>query len=170
MATTRIVELATQVAENTKRVDELHFIVQDLPNVIESAKLKLDASIADRVTFQGCDFFTPQTVVADAYLFRWIFHIWPDKYVVAILRTLFPVMKTGARVIVNELLNPPSDSVSLSSERSLDMIMLSMHNSRERKAQEWQDLFLEADPRFGGLKILKPIGASLAIIEAIWQE
>ncbi|TGO58915.1 hypothetical protein BELL_1270g00020 [Botrytis elliptica] len=170
MATTRIVELATQVAENTKRVDELHFIVQNLPKVIEGAESKLDASIADRVTFQGCDFFTPRTVVADAYLFRWIFHNWPDKYVVAILRTLVPVMKTGARVIVNEILNPPSNSLSLSSERSLDIIMLSMLNPREREAEEWQDLFLEADPRFGGLKILKPIGASLAIIEAIWQE
>ncbi|KAF5870961.1 putative o- protein [Botrytis fragariae] len=156
-----------------KSFPRLHFIVQDLPKVIEGAKSKLDASIADRVTFQGRDFFTPQTVVADAYLFRWIFHNWPDKYVVAILRTLVPVMKTGARVIVNELLNPPSNSLSLSSERSirsLDMIMLSMHNSREREAEEWQDLFLEADPRFGVLKIWTPIGASLAIIEAVWQE
>ncbi|TGO30064.1 hypothetical protein BPAE_0008g00560 [Botrytis paeoniae] len=156
-----------------KGFPRLHFIVQDLPKVIEGAKSKLDASIADRVTFEGRDFFTPQTVVADAYLFRWIFHNWPDKYVVAILRTLVPVMKTGARVIVNELLNPPSNSLSLSSERSirsLDMIMLSMHNSREREAEEWQDLFLEADPRFGVLKIWTPTGASLAIIEAVWQE
>ena len=47
--------------------------------------------------------------------------------------------------------------------------MLSMHNSREREAEEWQDLFLEADPRFGVLKIWVPTGASLAIIEAVWQ-
>ncbi|KAF7890393.1 hypothetical protein EAF00_008708 [Botryotinia globosa] len=156
-----------------KGFPRLYFIVQDLPKVIEGAKSKLDASIADRVTFQGRDFFTPRTVVADAYLFRRIFHNWPDKYVVAILRTLVPVMKTSARVIVNQLLNPPSNSPSLSSERSirsLDMIMLIMHNAREREAQEWQDLFLEADPRFGLLKIWTPIGASLAIIEAAWQE
>ncbi|KAK6598385.1 O-methyltransferase [Botrytis cinerea] len=155
-----------------KNFPTLNFIVQDLPGVIEGAESKLDATIAERVSFQGRDFFTPQTVVADAYLFRWIFHNWPDKYVVAILRTLVPVMKTGARVIVNEILNPPSNSLSLSSERSirsLDMIMLSMHNSREREAEEWQDLFLEADPRFGVLKIWVPTGASLAIIEAVWQ-
>ncbi|TEY87529.1 hypothetical protein BOTCAL_0001g00550 [Botryotinia calthae] len=155
-----------------KNFPALNFIVQDLPGVIEGAESKLDASIAERVTFQGRDFFTPQTVLADAYLFRWIFHNWPDKYVVAILRTLVPVMRTGARVIVNEILNPPSNALSLSSERSirsLDMIMLSMHNSREREAEEWQDLFLEADPRFGVLKIWVPTGASLAIIEAVWQ-
>ncbi|KAF7945255.1 hypothetical protein EAE96_010033 [Botrytis aclada] len=156
-----------------KSFPRLHFIVQDLPKVIEGAKSGLDASVAERVSFQERDFFTPQTVVADAYLFRWIFHNWPDKYIVAILRTLVPVMKPGARVIVNEILNPPSNSLSLSSERSirsLDMIMLSMHNSREREAEEWQDIFREADPRFGVLKIWTPAGASLAIIEAVWQE
>ncbi|EMR87652.1 putative o- protein [Botrytis cinerea BcDW1] len=114
-----------------KNFPTLNFIVQDLPGVIEGAESKLDATIAERVSFQGRDFFTPQTVVADAYLFRWIFHNWPDN--------------------------------------SLDMIMLSMHNSREREAEEWQDLFLEADPRFGVLKIWVPTGASLAIIEAVWQ-
>ncbi|TGO84974.1 hypothetical protein BPOR_0444g00010 [Botrytis porri] len=116
----------------SKSFPMLHFIVQDLPKFIGGAKSKLDASIADRVKFQGRVFFTSQTVAADAYLFRWIFHNWPDN--------------------------------------SLDIIMLSMHNSREREAEEWQDLFLEADPRFGVLKIWTAIGASLAIIEAVWQE
>ncbi|KAF7914452.1 uncharacterized protein EAF01_000858 [Botrytis porri] len=143
----------------SKSFPMLHFIVQDLPKFIGGAKSKLDASIADRVKFQGRVFFTSQTVAADAYLFRWIFHNWPDKYVVAILRTLVPVMKIGARIIVNELLNPP---------RILFRFLVNVQF--EREAEEWQDLFLEADPRFGVLKIWTAIGASLAIIEAVWQE
>lgn len=93
---------------------ELHFIVQDRPEVIENATARLESNIAERVIFQAHAFFTPQPVVADADLFRWIFHDRPDKYVVAILRGLVPAMKTGARVIVNESLSPPPNSLPLS--------------------------------------------------------
>ena len=59
----------------------LRFIVQDLPKVIEDAKKKVPAELAERVTFMAHDMFTEQPVKdADVYYFRWIFHDWSDKY------------------------------------------------------------------------------------------
>ena len=52
--------------------------------------------------------------------------------------------------------------------RFYDLCMLSFFNSREREKEDWQNLFHEADERFGNIKIWTPEGASLAIIEATW--
>ncbi|KAK4665141.1 uncharacterized protein QC763_0077990 [Podospora pseudopauciseta] len=41
-----------------------------------------------QVTRTVHDFFEPQTVVADVYFFRWIFHGFSDKYNIKILRDL----------------------------------------------------------------------------------
>lgn len=49
------------------------------------------------------------------------------------------------------------------------MIMLSLYNSREREKEVWERLFREADTRFREIKIWVPDGATLAIIEAVWQ-
>jgi hypothetical protein len=82
--------------------------------VIDQAKSAAAAAAGDpnsaRVSFMSHDFFTPQTVVADVYLLRWILHNWSDKYCVRILRALIPALKPGARVIVNEDVRPAFDS------------------------------------------------------------
>lgn len=48
------------------------------------------------------DFFTPQPVAADAYFFRMIFHDWSNKNCVRILRALVPVLRKGAKVLIND--------------------------------------------------------------------
>lgn len=81
----------------------LRFVVQDLPKVIEDAKTKAPAELADRVTFMAHDMFTEQPVKeADVYYFRWIFHDWSDKYCIKILRSLIPALKAGARIMFSE--------------------------------------------------------------------
>lgn len=49
------------------------------------------------------------------------------------------------------------------------MTMLSFFNSREREKTDWEDLFREADARFGNVQVWTPEGSSLAIIEATWM-
>ena len=49
----------------------------------------------------------------------------------------------------------------------MDMIMLSLFNSRERETEDWQSIFQQADTRFIKAKVWVPEGATLAIIEAI---
>lgn len=51
----------------------------------------------------------------------------------------------------------------------MDMIMLSLYNSREREKDDWEMLFREADTRFKHVKMWVPEGAMLGIVEATWE-
>lgn len=98
----------------------LRFIVQDRPDVIqESSSQRLPDTVKDRVEFMAHDFTRPQTVTGDVYLYRHIFHNWPDAYVVEILRQLVSAMKLGARVLINETLLPEPGTASLTREREV---------------------------------------------------
>ena len=54
-------------------------------------------------------------------------------------------------------------------DRSMDLNMFAVFNAEERDLDTWQDLFRSADPRFRFLKIQKPEGSALAIMEFIWD-
>lgn len=53
--------------------------------------------------------------------------------------------------------------------REIDMIMLSLFNSRDREEKDWAMLFERASERYREVKSWVPDGASLAIIEAVWS-
>jgi hypothetical protein len=84
-----------------EKFPNLRFISQDLSTAISSAPA-VPPSVSDRVRLTIHDFFTPQTVVADAYLFRSILHNHSDKYAVRILRALIPTLRQGARILVQD--------------------------------------------------------------------
>lgn len=149
----------------------LRVIVQDLDTVVEAEAGPHPVNKPGQVEFLAHDFFTPQPIAADVFLFRWVLHDWSDEYVVRILRQLVPALKKGARVVVNESLCPESGSVPLAMERYIrymDMMMLAFTKSRLRDEGEWRGLFAQADGRFGGVRCWTPEGAALAIIEATW--
>ena len=99
-----------------KAYPQLNIVVEDLPNVIAAAKPSPD----HRIRFRAHDFFSPQPVIAaDAYLFRWVFHDWPDHYVVRILQAQVPALRHGSRIIVNESLSPGPRSLPLSLDRTI---------------------------------------------------
>ncbi|KAL4935901.1 hypothetical protein BDV06DRAFT_228393 [Aspergillus oleicola] len=161
-----------------KKNPGLKVVVQDLPNVVEEAIAMAEAGAgvgADetaRIHYHAHDFFTPQSITANIYLFRWVLHDWPDEYVVQILRQLLPVMRSGARVIVNESLCPESGSLPINVERYtryMDMMMLAINKSRLRDEDEWRGLFAQVDGGFE-VRCWTPEGAALAIIEATWRE
>ncbi|KAL8910059.1 MAG: hypothetical protein Q9171_004613 [Xanthocarpia ochracea] len=152
---------------------KLEFIVQDLPAVVEAVQNKPRAvELADRIKFMPHDMFTEQPVAADVYLFRWIFHDWPDKYVIRILQQLIPVMKNGARVLINEIIMPEPNTLPLLRERrlrTLDVDMLTWFNSREREKDDWIRIWQSVDKRFRFVDAWTPKGAALGIIEAVWE-
>ncbi|KAI0190767.1 S-adenosyl-L-methionine-dependent methyltransferase [Xylaria flabelliformis] len=147
----------------------LSVVVEDLPDVVAAAS----QMATDRVRYQAYDFFSPQPVVgADVYLFRWVFHDWPDHWIVRILRAQVPALRKGTRIVVNESLSPPRGSLPLTLERNIhfmDMLLLSTNNSRLRSIPEWQDLFHAADRRFGSISCLSPPKSAMAILEAVWD-
>ena len=104
-----------------KSFPQLKFIVQDLPAVVRAvnAKKPVPLELEDRVTFMEHDMFTEQPVSADVYMFRFVFHDWPDKYVVNILRQLVPALKPGARIIISDSILPEPNTLSELYERKI---------------------------------------------------
>ncbi|KAF2121893.1 sterigmatocystin 8-O-methyltransferase [Lophiotrema nucula] len=153
-----------------REYSSLRFISQDLGNTIETAS-SVPKDVANRVQLMAHDFFTPQPVKADAYLFRWIFHSWSDKYATRILQALIPALKPKSRVLIQDGCMPPPGVIPNWRERDLrgtDLIMKAYFNAWERDADEWRELFTKADPNFKFVGIYQPEGSALALIEARW--
>lgn len=93
----------------SRKFPELNFIVQDLPNVVQSAPGPPDAP--STVQFVEHDFFTEQSTEADLYLFRWVLHDWPDKYVIKALRNLIPRLRPGVKVVISDSCLPKLGSI-----------------------------------------------------------
>lgn len=101
----------------------LNFIVQDLPAVLEGVEDTLPADLSPhvkaRIQFQPYSFLDEQTVKnADIYLFRQVFHNWPDKYCVTILQNLVPALKPGAKIVVNGYIMPESGDMTSAVEKT----------------------------------------------------
>lgn len=158
--------------ELAHRFPNLQFIVQDLPRTVASAP-SLPPEIARRITFMAHDFHTAQPVKnADVYLFRWIFHNHSDKYAVGMLRQLIPALKRGARVVINDHVLRGVGEESLYDERimrTMDLVMLSLLNARERTEAEFEALFGEADGRFAFRGARRVEGCRMSVVEAVWE-
>jgi ubiquinone/menaquinone biosynthesis C-methylase UbiE len=101
------------------RFESLNVIVQDFDNVIQNAEKEVPHAVTQRVSFQAHDIFDDQAVVADVYYYRWVFHNWSDKYCIKILRSLIPVLRPGANVVINDICVPEPGSMALWREREL---------------------------------------------------
>ncbi len=155
-----------------RRFPNLNFVVQDLPKTIASAPA-LDGDLAVRVRFQVHDFHARQPVRgADVYLYRWIMHNHSDKYAVNMLRQLIPALKKGARVVINDHCLPEPGRETLWDEkiiRTMDLVMLSLLNAREREEGEFRQLFRVADEGFRFVGVVRPEGCRMSIVEAVWE-
>ena len=98
----------------------LRFIVQDRPEVVNVGRQELPRELIDRVMFFEHDFFDDQPVKgADVYILRWVLHDWSDQYAIKILRALIPALKTGAKVLINEIILPEPGKLTPYHERRL---------------------------------------------------
>ncbi|ROW16957.1 hypothetical protein VPNG_01428 [Cytospora leucostoma] len=139
--------------ELAKAFPSLSIVVQDMEKMVEEANANIPADLKDRFEFMVQDIFAPQTVQADVYFIRWVFHNWSDKYCALILKALIPALKPGARIIINETCMP--EPAFASHERSLD---------------EWKALLAEVDPRFVFQTVKESIDSALAVMEFIWTQ
>ena len=150
----------------------LSFIVQDQAGMrTPAAAGNVPGHLAERVTLATHDFFDPQPVVAEAYLFRHVLHAFSDRYAVEVLRALAPALRRGAHVIVNDYALPQPGAVSRLEERyvrTMDVMLQTVCNSRERDVEDWRRLFAEADPRFRLRGAWKSSGR-LWFVDVTWE-
>lgn len=180
--------------ELVKTFPNLSVIVQDMEKMVDEANADIPAELKDRFEFMVQDIFAPQTVQADIYFIRWVFHNWSDKYCALILKALIPALKPGARIIINETCMPEPGRISHWREkylrqvifticfpsidiltsfrtcRSFDLNMTAGFASYERSLDEWKMLLAGVDPRFVFQKVKEADDSALAIIEFIWAQ
>ncbi|THC93531.1 hypothetical protein EYZ11_006991 [Aspergillus tanneri] len=132
----------------------LNFVVQGQEHTItEETKAAVPQHLKSRVRLEVHDLLKPQTVVADVYFFRWVFHGFAEKYAIEVLRALTPVLKKGAKVVVNDGVIPEAGS----------------EQYRRKGLHDWIGLFKVADPRFKLLNAWKPPKSTIWFVEAEWQ-
>jgi 6-hydroxytryprostatin B O-methyltransferase len=116
---------------------------------------------------------TPQTISAEVYLFRFIFHDWPDHESVKIIQNVVPAMKKGSRIIVMDGVMPEVGEISnfvLRMNTSMDLQMMAAFNAKERRKEDWTKLFHEADKRLTVKGFQQPPGSALSLIEVVLEE
>lgn len=85
--------------------------------MVEQGKKSLPEGLKSRFTFQEHDFFTPQPVVGDVYLLRFILHDHPDAVATQIVKNLVPALRKGSRIIINDGVLPEPNTLPRVEER-----------------------------------------------------
>ncbi|KAH7122653.1 S-adenosyl-L-methionine-dependent methyltransferase [Dendryphion nanum] len=151
----------------------MKIIVQDRPEVVDTAPKDHKLVESGQVSFQVHDFFKPQPVKdADVYFLRQILHDWSDKYAIGILKALIPALKKGARIIINDQIPPEEGVLTPRQERPTlcyDMIMKQLFNAGERGEAEWRNLINQADERFNVIKAETPPGGQMGFVIVEWR-
>ncbi|KAL8728737.1 MAG: hypothetical protein Q9166_005224 [cf. Caloplaca sp. 2 TL-2023] len=149
------------------------FIVQDSSETARKQGECILATTAARgITFQAYSFHTPQPVQgADVYYFRNVFHNWPDKDCLSILRHQIPSFKKGARLVIDDCTLHEPGTLQPTQERKrrwMDINMLIFFGSHERTIEEWKTLLTEADPRFDLINVNKATDQPNMILDVAW--
>ncbi|KAL7622417.1 hypothetical protein AAE478_007922 [Parahypoxylon ruwenzoriense] len=152
------------------------FIVQDnnLP-ALEMGRRAIagDPSLESRITFTEYNFFKPQSVQADIYIYRHILHDWNDEDSVKILSSLLPALRPGARILISEAIvpDPPAQRLNTLASKMVrieDMFMLGAHDAHERTVADFESLFQKVSPyafRLVGVTSGTQAGAFQSLLE-----
>jgi hypothetical protein len=122
-------------------------VVADRPDVAAAATEALAAAgLGDRGRGEAADFFVSVPSGGDVYTLANVLHDWDDPDAVAILRTVRAAMTAGVRLwIVENVLDAPGRTFADARDlHLLDLHMLVMFGSRERRKVEYDALLVEA--------------------------
>jgi len=120
-------------------------------------------SCRGRVSLIAGDFFESIPPAGDIYVMKQVLHDWDDPRALAILKNCRKVMKTGAKLLVAELIIPEAGPAALLGSL-LDIHMLVVHGGRERTKQEFGNVL-----RASGYKVQRVIATPtpISIVEAL---
>ncbi|KAI1091119.1 putative O-methyltransferase [Rostrohypoxylon terebratum] len=128
------------------------FIVQDNNlSALDMGRraIATNPSLKSRTKFMEHNFFEPQTVTADIYIYRHILHDWNDEDSIKILSSLLPALKPGARILISEGIvpSPPAKRLNTFASKMIrteDMVMMAVHDAKERSIADFESLFQKA--------------------------
>lgn len=141
-----------------------HVVLQDLDTVLSQGVV----TTADKVRCQPYDFMQHQQPIkgASAYLFRHIFHDWPDTVCLQILQNHVAALKgQRSRILISDLVLPDQKADSSKALRDLNMMQIA---GKERSLKQWTRLLDEAGYCISQIHGLQNQGNS--IIEVVLKD
>ncbi|KAL4903789.1 hypothetical protein BDW74DRAFT_155432 [Aspergillus multicolor] len=139
--------------------------VQDTSEAISNASKGTD------ISFMEHDFFQPQPLQADAFLYRMIFHDFADEDVRRILSALSGALVPGNRLLIMDIVLPDGNEISPTLEHKLrirDVQMFSLVAGRERRLQEFNDLVQGILPNMKLEGCHLPTGSTLSLMSWVY--
>ena len=123
---------------------ELHGAVCDLPEAAAGARATFaEAGVAERATFEACDFFVAVPAGYDVHILTAIVHDWSDDDCIRILRNCADALAPAGRICVVETALQPGRYGSF--VQATDLLMLALTpGGRERNATEYDALWERA--------------------------
>lgn len=119
---------------------DLRMIVQDIEDVCISGRQQLPDDVRGRVSFMQHDFLSPQPLRdVDVFFFRAVFHNWPDKYVIKIIRNLIPGLKVGSKIVFQDPVFPLKGELSPHREEIVACVMLFLRSTYTRLLMRKQE-------------------------------
>ncbi|RAH78842.1 putative O-methyltransferase [Aspergillus japonicus CBS 114.51] len=120
------------------------FILQDLPEIIETAR------VDEKITTMAHDFFLPQPVrESHIYFMHAVLHDWPDDKAKKILVHIKNAMKKGySKLLIYDIVLPSTKASTV--QATMDVQMMSLLSAAERTEADWRRLLTDA-----GLQVCK---------------
>lgn len=148
-----------------ERYPQLHAVVVDLPEVIESARthVRQSAAAAPRVDVVAGDFFRDALPEADLFAMSRIVHDWPEQKIHHLLARVFDRLPDGGGILLAEkLLQEDKTGPTSTHMQSLNMLICT--EGKERTLSEYRQLLEKASFREVRGKVTgSPLDAVLAI-------
>ncbi|KAJ9261850.1 hypothetical protein DTO027B5_3033 [Paecilomyces variotii] len=160
-----IVDVGGNHGHDLQKFHEMHptapgrLVLQDLPSVIKSVP-RLEG-----IEAMAYSFYDPQPIKgARAYIFRAIFHDWPDHICHKILvNTASAMAPAYSKLIIIDFVLPDTNVPLF--QASLDIQMMSIGAGVERSESQWRELLHSAG--FEIVRIWKKDPGMEAVIEAV---
>ncbi len=148
-----------------ERYPQLHAVVFDLPQVIESARahVRQSAAAVPRVDVVAGDFFRDALPEADLFAMSRIVHDWPEQKIHPLLARIFDRLPDGGAILLAEkLLQEDKTGPTSTHMQSLNMLICT--EGKERTLGEYRQLLEKAGFRDVRGKVTgSPLDAVLAI-------
>lgn len=154
--------LGSLVTAVLRRQPHIKGTLFDLPYMEEPAKEFLSMQgVGDRCRFVSGDFFESVPEGGDLHIIKWIIHDWNDEQAIEILSNCRKSIEPDGKVVLVEQVL--ADGNAPCHGKSMDMLMLLMEQGRERKLEEFAEIFDAA-----GLRLNRciPLLGSWCAIEA----